>query len=277
MFSMSTGCTESISYRRIEEARAIRDVSPQSPGSRDDDAAALSQNATEHLLSIVAPKLKLLPVPPAPLKAATSDVVDCEYDSDQFLPGNFVCNLCDDVIVGALSLNCGCASSTVCSSCWETRNPETSKSKEVVDKLGYVMVQDGQRSLPSCPWCKEKIVSKINCHALDVAIFQIVQNLAATDNKAKSLKNAYFSRLEAWRNIVIERNENIKRQEEMQRDELLARLLQQEEELFHSGQQVRQQAVTKEQQNGLLILGQAALAVLVATLASIGLKAVARR
>jgi len=277
MFSMSTGCTESISYRHMEEARASRDISTQPPASRDDDVAEDKRNATEHLLSIVEPPRKLLPVPPAPLKASPSDVFDCEYEAEDYLPGNFVCKLCNDVIVGALSLNCGCASSTVCSYCWETRNPETSKSKEVVDKLGYVMVQDGKRSLPSCPSCKEKIVSKINCHALDVAIFQIVLNLPATEDKVKSLKNSYFSRLEAWRSIVIERNENIKRQEEMRRDELLARLLQEEEELFHGGQQVQEQAVAKEQFNGLLFWSQAALAVVVATLASIGLKAVARR
>ncbi|CAJ1966934.1 unnamed protein product [Cylindrotheca closterium] len=277
IFSMSTGCTDSISYRHIEEARASRDISSKPAASRDGNVAAYSKNGTEHLLSIVEPPRKLLPVPPAPLKAAYSDVSDCDYEAEDYLPGNFVCKLCSDVIVGALSLNCGCASSTVCSLCWETRDPETFKSKEAVDKLGYVIVQDGKRSLPSCPSCTDKIESKINCHALDVAIFQIVLNLPGIDDKVRSLKNAYFSRLEGWRNIVIERNENIKRQEEMLRDELLARLLQEEEELFYGGQQVQEKAVAREQYNGLLFWSQAALAVVVATLASIGLKAVARR
>lgn len=278
IFSMSTGCTDSISYRHLDASRAKFDTSTRYPISRAGDATAENRNATEQLLAIVDPPRKLLPIPPAPLKATPSDEVDCEYHAEDYLPENFVCKLCNDVIVGALSLNCGCASSTVCSHCWETRNPSTGSSKEVVDKLGYVMVQEGQRTLPSCPSCRENIESKINCHALDVAIFQIVLNLPATEDKVKSLKNSYFSRLETWRNIVIERNEKIKREEEMRRDELLARLLQEEEELFYGGQRVQDKTVAREQyHNGLLFWSQAALAVVVAALASIGFKAVAAR
>jgi len=276
--SMSTGCTESMSYRNIEEILANFDASIQSSTVIEDNEAAISQNATEHLLSIVEPPKKLLPIPPAPLKATSSDVIDCEYRAEDYLPENFVCKLCNDVIVGALSLNCGCASSTVCSHCWETRNPSLEESMQVGDKLGYVIVQQGQQSIPSCPSCQQKIESKINCHALDVAIFQIVLNLPVQhDCKAKSLKNAYFSRLESWRNVVIERNESIKRDEAIRRDELLARLLQEEEELFHGVQQANAQALAKDQHSGLLFWGQAVLALVVATIASIGLKAATRR
>lgn len=279
LISMSTGCTESISYRHIDQMAPNQNESNQSPETRGGDVARSSPTAPEDLLSIVEPPRKLLPIPPAPLKAAPSDIINGEYQADEYLPENFICKLCNDVIVGALSLNCGCASSTVCSHCWETRKPsnETPAAKEVVDKLGYVMVRDGQDSLPSCPSCRQSIVSEINCHALDVAIFQIVLNLPATDDKVKSLKSAYFSRLDVWRTIVIERNEDIKRKEAIRRDELLARLLQEEEELFHRDQQVQEQTVPTDQHNGILFWSQAAIAMVVATLASIGIRAIARR
>lgn len=277
LISMSTGCTDSISYRKIKEISENYDKATQSSTIMKDNDADGSQNATEHLLSIVEPPRKLFPIPPAPLKSTSADVVDCEYRAEDYLPENFICKLCNDVIVGALSLSCGCASSTVCSNCWETRNPSPEESKQLVDKLGYVMVRQGQQSFPSCPSCHQKIESKVNCHALDVAIFQIVLNLPAHDCKAKSLKNAYFSRLEAWRNIVIERNESIKRDEAIRRDELLARLLQEEEELFNGVQQANSKTLAKDQHSGLLFWGQAALALVVATIASLGLKAVSRR
>jgi hypothetical protein len=97
------------------------------------------------------------------------------------------------------------------------------------------------------------------------------------DNKTRSLKNTYYSRLEVWRCIVIERNEISTRQEAARRDELLARILQEEENFFRDGTKCKDKSVAADHNGSLFFWGQAALAVVVATLASIGLRAMSRR
>jgi hypothetical protein len=291
VMSMSTVCTDSISYRsrdiRTPASREVnytssdRDRDP-GPEANDEDESVSSHNATEVLLSIVEPPKKLLPVPPAPLKTHSSESIsfeECSYCAEDYLPDNFICRLCNDVIVGALSLNCGCASSTVCLSCWEANvsSLQQSPPDEFTKKLDYVWVNKGQQASPSCPSCNASIKSNLNCHALDVAIFQIILNLPVKDNKTRSLKNTYYSRLEVWRCIVIGRNERSTRQEAARRDELLARILQEEENFFQDGTKCKDKSVAADQNGILFFWGQAALAVVVATLASIGLRAMSRR
>lgn len=289
--SMSTVCTDSISYRERDfGALTISDVASTSSNwesdprtqLNDEDASVNGHSAIEALLSIVEPRRKLFPVPPAPLKTHESEGMSgdaCSYCAEDYLPDNFICRLCNDVIVGALSLNCGCASSTVCTSCWEARvcPIQESAPEDLTKKLNYVWVRKGQHTSPSCPSCNASIKSNINCHPLDVAIFQILLNLPVKDNKTRSLKNTYYSRLEVWRCIVIERNERISRQEATHRDELLARILQEEENFFRDGTKGKGRTVAARHNGILLFWGQAALAVVVATLASIGLKAMTRR
>jgi hypothetical protein len=291
VMSMSTVCTDTISYRgRDIRTPASREVNSTSsdrdrdpgPQANDEDESVSSHNATEALLSIVDPPKKLLPVPPAPLKTHSSEgksSEECSYCAEDYLPDNFICRLCNDVIVGALSLNCGCASSTVCSSCWEANisSLQQSPPEEFIKKLDYVWVNKGQQASPSCPSCNASIKSNLNCHALDVAIFQIILNLPVKDNKTRSLKNTYYSRLEVWRCIVIERNEISTRQEAARRDELLARILQEEENFFRDGTKCKDKSVAADHNGSLFFWGQAALAVVVATLASIGLRAMSRR
>jgi hypothetical protein len=289
--SMSTGCTDTISYRgrdiRIPASREVNSTSSdrdRDSGSQanDEDESVSSHSAIEALLSIVEPPKKLLPVPPAPLKTHSSESIppeECSYCAEDYLPDNFICRLCKDVIVGALSLNCGCASSTVCSRCWEANicSLQQSPPDEFIKKLNYVWVNKGEQASPSCPSCNASIKSNLNCHALDVAIFQIIMNLPVKDNKTRSLKNTYYSRLEVWRSIVIERNERSTRQEVARRDELLARILQEEENFFRDGTKWKGKTVAADPSASLFFWGQAALAVVVATLASIGLRAMSRR
>jgi hypothetical protein len=108
---------------------------------------------------------------------------------------------------------------------------------------------------------------------LDVAILQIVLNLPAIDDKTRSLKYNYCSRLEAWRCTVLERNQAKSQQEATRRDELLARLIHEEERVLWR----QQEHVISGPHPSLLFLGQAAVALVAATMASVGLSAIARR
>eukprot|EP00980_Cylindrotheca_fusiformis_P023837 scaffold11043_cov122-Cylindrotheca_fusiformis.AAC.4 len=284
VMSLPTVDTDSVSYR-TPTASDVNFTSSEWQNHDEDEyeyESAIGDDPTAALLSIVEPPKKLLPVPPAPLKNHESDSVsteDCSYCARDYLPDHFICKLCNDVIVGALSLNCGCASSTVCSLCWEANTSplQESGSADLKKKLNYVWVDKGEQAHPSCPSCNASIKSNINCHALDVAIFQILLNLPVKDDKVKGLKNAYYSRLEVWRCIVIERNERVACQESARRDELLARLLQEEENFFQRGTHCKSKSVTANHNGHLFFWGQAALAVVVATLASIGLRAITRR
>ena len=106
-----------------------------------------------------------------------------------------------------------------------------------------------------------------------MAIFQILINLPVRDDKAKSLKSCYNSRLEVWRQTVIERNERQSQREEERRDALLARYLQEEEDYFRGTAKCKEKAMNRN--NTLLFWGQAAIAALVAAaVASVGFRAV---
>jgi hypothetical protein len=283
--SLSTHCTDSLTFPND------RGICKLSPAIANENDGASDENDNDHsseyddddddekkeLLDIVEPPTNLLPIPPAPLKNHIDDSFeeDCSYCAKEHLPENFICNICKDVIVGALSLSCGCVSSTVCSSCWEAK---TSFSPEVsAEKMGYVWVD--KNISPICPSCSTNIKSTLYCHALDVAIFQIILNLPVKDDKARSLKKSYFSRLEVWRCIVMERNERRTRDEATRRDELLARLLQEEETFFHDDTiKYKSKARTTDQAGSLFFWGQAAVALAVAlVVATIAPRAMNRR
>ena len=107
-----------------------------------------------------------------------------------------------------------------------------------------------------------------------MAIFQILINLPVRDDGAKSLKSCYNSRLEVWRQTVIERNERQSQREEERRDEMLARYLQEEEDYFRgTAKKCKEKAMSRN--DTLLFWGQAAIAALVAAaVASMGFRAV---
>ena len=231
------------------------------------------RSVAKMILTALEPKAKLLPLPPAPPSIPDSnDATSLEVDSDSIsastrlgdiLPSNFVCPLCNDVIVGARTLDCGCASSNVCSSCWEEHNEN---ARKMSDQMNYVWIDR-----KNCPSCHAPVNTSVPCHALDVAILQIVQDLSDGDKALKRLKHKYYARLEAWRSTVLDRNSARSRQETERHDKLLARLIQEEENMMWEKQQCQEQALTNTART-FLFFGQTAIALVVASVASFGLK-----
>ena len=228
------------------------------------------RDVAKMVLATLEPKPPILPLPPIPpalfnsMDEGASDD-SRSYSAEDHLPLNFVCPLCKDVIVGALTLECGCTSSTVCSSCWEKH---TEVPHEMSDELDYVWVNQKE-----CPNCRAQANSYVPCHALDHAILRIVQSLS---HEAENLKRSYYSRLKEWRLAVLKRNTESSQQETARHDELLARLIHEEEKVLWGKQRCQQKAIFNPTLN-VLFLGQTALALIAATVASVGLKALTRR
>ena len=277
--SLSTVCTDLHTWQDLRSAPNDDDDSDSLDSSPSPSKSLNEINSeAKALLSVLEPRQKLLPLPPAPLATSTSeDFTETAYSAEDYVPENFICGICKDVVVGALTLNCNCVSSVVCCSCWEAQNTSSSSQQKFSDKLGYVWVSSPS-SLP-CPSCKATVKSIVPCHALDVAIFQIILNLPVRELKARSLKRCYNSRLEVWRQTVIERNEMQRQKEEVQRDDLLARYLQEEEDYFRGTTKIKEKSLSAEhtRTSTLLFLGQAAIAIVAATLLSMGLKSMKRR
>lgn len=233
--------------------------------------------AAKAILGILEPKpsTRLLPLPPTPPEAAvrssTSPSLRVAYNAQEHLPSDFICGLCKDVIVGACTLDCGCSFSMICAACFERSNegpPEEAK-QDVSDQMGFVWIEDATRE---CPSCRKNVTSKVFCHALDVAILHIIRDLPEMDEKLDSLKQNYYSRLAAWRATVYDRNERCNKQITAQHDELLARLIQEEERIFWNPREKENSKI-----NGFLFLGQAAVALVAATIASIGFNVISKR
>jgi hypothetical protein len=221
------------------------------------------------ILGILEPTLstRLLPLPPTPPELTLRSSYfpsRVEYCAQEHLPSDFICGFCNDVIVGACTLDCGCSSSMVCAGCFEMSNKGFSEEakQDMSEELGFVWIEDATRE---CPSCHGNVNAKIHCHALDVAILHIIRDLPEKDEKLDSLKQNYYSRLAGWRATVYDRNERRNRQISAKHDELLARLIQEEENIFWSHEEKKIFS-----RNGLLFLGQAAVALVAATIASIG-------
>mmetsp|Transcript_21552 Transcript_21552/g.37882 ORF Transcript_21552/g.37882 Transcript_21552/m.37882 type:complete len:445 (+) Transcript_21552:248-1582(+) len=231
--------------------------------------------AAKAILSILEPKpapslMPLPPLPPTQLALPSSgNTRQVSYFAQEHLPSDFICGLCKDVIVGACTLDCGCNSSMVCASCWE--NEVLESPHDMSDQMGFVWIEDSCRE---CPSCHANVNAKVHCHALDVAILHIIRDMPEMDEKLECLKQNYYSRLAAWRSTVYERNETRTKQIAAHRDELLARLIQEEEEIFWNPQE---NSGLSSKSNGILFLGQAAVALVAATVASIGLNAFSKR
>merc|ERR1712232_376674 len=90
------------------------------------------------------------------------------YRAVDFVPSNFICHSCKDILIGARVADCGC---TFCTMCWE--KDYLSKS-EAVDREDYVFLE--QRT---CESCSKPTLSSLTCHVMDDAIFHMMMNLAA--------------------------------------------------------------------------------------------------
>jgi hypothetical protein len=202
--------------------------------------------------------LALPPAPPAEEEQTPSVVPSrTDYNASDWLPEQFLCKLCDDVIVGAVALSCGCAASTVCMSCWETRIITTCTEPD--GELEYVHIQTSN----SCPSCQAAVDKAVPCHALDVAILHAVRNIPP----GSPLQPSYYNRLRHWRNEVEQRIAWQSSQQSVRSDRLLAELIQEEERYFWKKRQSRPRHVWNQ---GMLILGEVTICLAVATISALG-------
>jgi hypothetical protein len=274
----------------------------------DDDHSSLVAPPSQHLppLPPILPDAALM-IPSSDIDESTSVVPP---SPSSYLPSEFICSICKDVLVGACTLNCNgnCNSSTVCASCWDEHNynddDDDDQQQELATLMDFVWVEtETKTKTKKCPSCHTyDVINVYYCHALDVAILHIIRGLPETDNNNNNnnnnnlthLKRRYYSRLLTWRNIVHNRNERYRQQKSIRDDELLARLIQEEERVFwkeRSARQRRQQgggdrehqqrinnnSSSRKVSNRIIFLGHAAVAIIATALASTGLKAMTRR
>mmetsp|Transcript_18251 Transcript_18251/g.21091 ORF Transcript_18251/g.21091 Transcript_18251/m.21091 type:complete len:488 (-) Transcript_18251:81-1544(-) len=226
-----------------------------------------------------------------------------EYRAKDHLRSEFICSLCKDVLVGACTLNCNCSFSTVCAPCWNNHNSDDHddyNQQELAAQMDFVWVETrSKKKGKCCPSCGADVDFKVHyCHALDVAILHIVRDLPESCDVDNSniknliyLKQTYYSRLSTWRNVVNNLNERYRRQKLIHDDELLARLIQEEERVFWQDRSERSQQrrggtdreqwkrmnTTRKVSNRIIFFGHAAVALIAAAIASTGLKAMTRR
>lgn len=191
-----------------------------------------------------------LPMPPAPPEVEGASVTNIEpYVASSCLPSSFICPLCDDIIVGATTLDCACPQSTVCMTCWEEAQTKVVDNEDD-DELENLVFVDHNRS---CPFCDKPSSRGIPCHALDVAILQCVKGLPAVH---VSVQTAYYRRLAAWRKEV-QRRRGCDTSDDKERDQLLGELIRREEEYF--GKQKTKQQSFWQSNKGLQIAAEIVL------------------
>ncbi|KAI2496238.1 hypothetical protein MHU86_18289 [Fragilaria crotonensis] len=214
-----------------------------------------------------------LPLPPMPPNHAVASAIQqpCaeSYCAADVLPPSFICAICNDVIVGSTTLDCCCARSAVCMTCWEDHCFSFSSSDDNNN------IDDDDNELEdlirihhntTCPSCAKTVVRNVACHALDVAILHCVKGLP----DQHPVQTAYYRRLAAWRAQVQRRRLEWKRHqvEEQQtaRDALLAELIQEEERFFWNKEK-KAKSFWENHQFILLALAEVAL---LATAAAFG-------
>jgi hypothetical protein len=135
-------------------------------------------------------------------------------------PSCFLCPLCQDVLVGAISLECGCQSQ-VCASCWEYRcvakRQLSQEPLQLALELDYVIVPptstrqaQHQYKSPICPCCYQDVDDFRPCHALDVAISQLMIHKLELHQDPNhhsfySVWESYLHRVETWRDELVRR------------------------------------------------------------------------
>lgn len=211
----------------------------------------------------------LLPLPPTPearvANTSSKKNLEVTYQAEDILPSDFVCGICKDVLVGACILDCNCCSSTVCMPCWKDADCD---QQDFATRMDFVWIES--KKCPSCH-CNSEI--KAYCHALDVAILHIIQDLPDSDVSVTCLKQKYYSRLSTWRETVSDRNVRYRREKYIRDDELLARLIQEEERVFWDETRSRTRKRSFFSSNKFRVFGQALLALIAAA----GLKHMSRR
>ena len=184
------------------------------------------------------------------------------------LPNEFICPICDDVIVGAVVIGCGCPRSTCCFRCIEgggskpSAEPAPPEIEEIdeEEEEDYVMVEKSPDTTPSkyentkhqgipvkssgtnrttpcgkatCPSCGKVDALVVPCHALDVAICTSISNLSNSSNETESdiqvFLYYYCRRLDEWRNELLSRKNDLEDERDHRRQKMLALLIEAEE------------------------------------------------
>ena len=177
------------------------------------------------------------------------------------IPQDFFCSMCHDLIVGATSLSCGCATSIVCTQCWESHITVC----EEYCSDGFIHVHERRQ----CPFCKSLGIGEpVACHALDVAIFYVVKALP----DGFPIQARYYFRLNAWRDEVLRRQSQLPSFEHLASNErVLAELIQQEEEVIWKKKRTFWQTPL------CLFFSEVAVAIAALSIASVGLSAISKR
>jgi hypothetical protein len=177
------------------------------------------------------------PLPPGDVQGLLGgpDTVIPSYCAAEALPNSFICILCDDVIVGSTTLDCCCAKSAVCTSCWEDKHTSVSLEEDDDELEDLVHVVHHNHDMKTCSFCTKPVIRAMPCHALDVAILHCVQALPEDHHPVKL---AYYRRLTAWRlEVERRRSECQLRNIHQQRDTFLAELIEEEEKYFWKKEQ----------------------------------------
>ena len=191
--------------------------------------------------------------------AAATQATECG------LPSCFLCPFCKDVIVGAVTLDCGCQTN-VCAACWEYHSVSQAGMhrqglQQFAQELDFVIVpclrQD--ETITTCPCCHQSVHDPLACHALDVAIAQIMVQYA----HFKSVWDSYAQRVDRWRDELTRRQAENEPLDTYCQEQRMALLIQEEETFWK--QRRRQQRRAPAISGGLV--GMA-----VAVAASVGLK-----
>ena len=230
-------------------------------------ASSTSRGQQQQIPQLVLPSPTLVASEPLQAFTSASSVAEQQHGITTahlsgILPKSCICKFCHDTVVGAYTLECGCSQAVVCSSCWAQYVETTFEGSSTTS-------DDGDSSLTTttqCPGCATSVSGGSPCHALDVAILQIMMSARVQQSlELSSLRDSYFERLNAWNETVLDRQEEDARR----KDAYLARLLEEEEAFFYNNFRTESSGVCAAKQNVLLeTAGQVLVGVLVGALAA---------
>jgi hypothetical protein len=228
-------------------------------------------HAANHILPVLDPSSSFsntLKAPPSPPTRSEDQIQNqsCKVIASeflQFLPGEFICSLCDLPIAGSTTLDCGCNKS-FCVSCIEKH---TEKYARFVEKRDNESLSSQRQSI--CPLCSSSC-DHTPCHALDVAILEKIMELERyainrnpTDDKNIKVFQAYFyARLLLWRREVNRRNANKDHCQQL----LLANYARYEKEVLRQCEMKKDRKKWYQRAEGLVFISAACLFVGVRTL-----------
>ena len=229
---------------------------------------SMERNEEDGIASLPLPP----PQPPTDILNSFAEPPSLSHDARSSivanLPNEFICPICDDVIVGAVVVGCGCPRSTCCFWCIEgggskpsaepfppeieeideeeeedyvmvEKSPETTQFKYENTKLQELPVKPSRtiRTTPcvkaTCTSCGKVDALVVPCHALDVAICNSISNLSNSSSENETdiqvFLYYYYRRLEEWRLELLSRRNVLEEERNHRRQKMLALLIEAEE------------------------------------------------